>query len=124
MIVRIGANTIVPTGGLHIVAVGKITGTAGTKTIRFKFGGTVLVITADNAASLFDWYFEAWCFNSATNAQRWMIHLRNDSTQSDRVAYVTTAFDTTQNQTILISGQLGNAGDTLMQTIFDIFLVQ
>ena len=122
--VSIAANTIGPTGALHVVFGGKITGTAGTKIMKLKFGGTIIATTSDSAASVLDWYFDAWCLNTATNAQRWIVHLRQDSAVGDRVSFQTSVIDTTQNQTLLVTGQLGNVGDTLTATIFDVFVVQ
>jgi hypothetical protein len=120
----VAANTIGSTGCLHLIACGIIAGVAGTKTFRLKFGGTTVATITDAAGTTSDWYFEAWLYNTATNAQRWSVQRNANDLSSNLFDYTTTALDTTANQTLLISGQLGAAGDTVTLTMFDVFIAQ
>src|SRR5690242_16819609 len=74
------ASTIEATGCLHILAAGRITGRAGSKTLTFYFGGTSINTTGVLAGTA-AWRFDIWIFNTATNAQRITI-LRSDQSPS------------------------------------------
>lgn len=122
--VSIAANTIGPTGGFHVMICGSLTGTNSTKTLRLKFGATTLATITQASGTTSDWYFEAWCFNSATNAQRWFIQRNGNDLLTSTFLRTTSAEDTTANKTLLVTGQLGNVGDTITQTMMDVFVVQ
>lgn len=119
----IPANTIGPTGGIHLIIAGTIAGVAGIKTLRLKFGGVLISQINITAPSFPDWGMDTWIFNTATNAQRRRNYQTND-TANVILGYGTGSLDTTQNQTLLVTGQLGNVGDTITQTMFDVFIVQ
>lgn len=116
--------TLDTTGGLHVLAAGTITGTAGTKRIRLYFGGTAIIDTTA-ATGTSDWLLEAWIFNTSASAQRcvvsWSDHQSATNFNKD---YITAAIDTSANAIIKVTGTLGNSGDTITQTMFDIFIVQ
>jgi hypothetical protein len=38
--------------------------------------------------------------------------------------YITAAIDTASNATLKLTGTLGNSGDTITETVFDVFVVQ
>ena len=118
------ANTIGATGGIRVLVAGTLTGVAGTKTMRLKFGGTTLATITQAAGTTSDWYFDAWCYNTATNAQRWFIQRNGNDVLTSSFDYITSALDTTQNQILLVSGQLGNVGDNTTATLWDVFVVQ
>lgn len=123
--VSIGANTIGATGALHIIAGGTITGAAGTKTLRLKFGGSVIDNILGNAATVTDWQFDMWMFNNNLTTQRLMGKRRDDVSASLIVSGAGSVFiDTAQTQTLLLTGQLGNVGDTITARFFDVFVVQ
>jgi len=122
--VSVSANTIGGTGGFHVYACGTLTGTAGTKTMRLKFGATTLATITQAAGTTGDWYFEAWCMNTATNAQRWFIQRNGNDLLTSTFDYTTSTEDTTANKTLAVTGQLGAAGDTVTATVIDVFLVQ
>lgn len=120
----VSANTIGATGGLHIIIAGSISGTAGTKTFRLKFGATTIATITQAAGTTSDWYFDVWLYNTATNAQRWFTQRNGNDLLTSFFDYLTSSEDTTQNKTLAVTGQLGAAGDTVTQTMFDVFVVQ
>lgn len=122
--VSIAANSIGPTGGLHIVVVGSIAGAAGTKTMRIKYAGSTLGTIPWAAGVTGFWFFETWLYNTSNTAQR-IFNRNSDATGTTiLVGYSTAAVDTTQNQLITITGQLGNVADTITATMFDIYVAQ
>ena len=124
-ITTILANKVGTTGGLHILAQGTITGAAGTKTMRLKFGGTTIATIGPTlAGTTTDWFFDVWCFNTATNAQRWFVLKVGTDLLQSTFDYTTSAIDTTSDQFLLVTGQLSNAADTITQTGFNVFVVQ
>lgn len=122
--VSIAANTIGGTGGLRIMVCGSLSGTAGTKTIRLKFGSTTLATITQAAGTVTDWYFDVWCFNSSSGTQRWFIQRNGNDVLTSSFNYSTSTEDTTANKTLSVTGQLSNAGDTITQTMFDVFVIQ
>lgn len=122
--ISISANTIGATGGFHVLLAGTLAGTAGTKTLRLLFGSTTLATITQAAGTTSDWYFDAWCFNTATGAQRWFIQRNGNDLLTSTFDYTTSAIDTTANQNLNLQGQLGNSGDTITKTISSVFIVQ
>lgn len=120
----IAAGTIGATGGIYVLVSGTLTGVAGTKTMRLKFGATTLATITDAAGTSSDWYFEAWCYNTSNGAQRWFINRNGNDLLTSSFDYTTSAEDTTQNKTLAVTGQLGAAGDTITQTMMDVFVIQ
>ena len=122
--VSIAANTIGATGGFHVLICGSLTGTAGTKTMRLKFGATTIATISDAAGTSSDWFFEGWCFNSGTGNQRWYTQRNGNDVLTSSFDYTTSAEDTTANKTLAVTGQLGATGDTITATMMDVFIVQ
>lgn len=120
----ISANTIGATGGFRFVIAGSLTGTAGTKTIRLKFGSTTLATITQAAGTTSDWFFDGWCFNTATGAQRWFIQRNGNDLLTSTFDYTTSSEDTTANKTLAVTGQLGNSADSITQSLMAIFVVQ
>lgn len=122
--VSILGGTITATGGLHVISAGTITGVAGTKRMRLYLGATALIDTTALAGTS-DWYLEAWIYNTASNAQRCsVIWSTNASTTNYNKDYITAAIDTASNQTLKVTGTLGNVGDTIAETMFDVMVIQ
>lgn len=122
--VSIAANAIGPTGALHIIVAGTVTGVAGAKTMRIKYAGTTLGTILYGAGVTNMWMFETLLFNTSNTTQR-ILNRQVDNTGVSVIAgYSTPSVDTTQNQLITITGQLGNVADTITATLFDIFVVQ
>lgn len=117
------ANTLTGTGGLRIIAAGGTAGTAGTKTIRLDFGTTTMGTITIAAASTNSWLFDWWVFNTATNAQRF-VGVGYDGTAIDVLGRTSSSEDTTANVIVKVTGQLANAGDTITQSIYDLFVFQ
>lgn len=120
----ISANVLGTTGAFIVLAAGTLTGTAGTKTIRLKLGSTTVSTITQAAGTTSDWYFAAFCVNTATNAQRWFILRNTDDALTSAFDYATSSIDTTSNRNVLVTGQLGNSGDTVSCTMFDLMLIQ
>lgn len=120
----VAANTVGATGGFRVLAAGSISGTAGTKTIRLYLGSALIATITQAAGTNSDWFFDAWCFNTATGAQRWFVQRNTNDALTSSFDYATTSIDTTANQTLKVTAQLGNAADTVTQSIWDVFVVQ
>src|SRR5713226_1311016 len=111
--VSIAANTIASTGGFHLIIAGSLAGAAGAKTMRLKFGATTIATITDVAATVSDWFFDVWCYNTANNAQRWSVQRVTNDLLTSTYDYITSAEDTTANKTLAVTGQLGNVADTI-----------
>ena len=122
--VSIAANTIGNTGGFHAFICGTLIGTAGTKTMRLKFGSTTIATITQAAGTTSDWFFDVWCHNTATNSQRWYVQRNGNDLLTSTFDYTTSTEDTTANKTLAVTGQLGNASDSTNATIMDVFVVQ
>ena len=122
--VAIGAGTVGATGALHVIACGTLAGVNNTKTMRLKFGGTTIATITQAAGTTSDWYFDAWMYNTASNAQRWFVQRNGNDVLTDSFDYTTSAIDTASVQTLLLTGQLANVGDTITQTMWDVFVIQ
>lgn len=119
------ANTIGATGTLWVFAIGTIAGTVGTKTLRLKFGTATLGAAVTRGATFIDtWVFAVQISNTASGAQRIKIFRPTADTAAISIEYTTSAIDTTLAQTLKVTGQLGDAGDTITQTSFEIFVAQ
>jgi len=119
------AATMGATGALHILASGTVTDVGGAaKDIRLYFGATAVATISRTGANAQDWLFDAWCYNTATGAQRWHIVYSTADAGKRTADYTTSAIDTTANVTIKVTGDLAGATDTITQKTFDIFVVQ
>lgn len=117
-------GTMTGTGWVDIYASGTITGTAGTKTIQLYFGATSIATITHAAGTTEDWFFRARVNNTATNAQRIDIIKTVDDGNALQYDYTTAAIDTTSNVTVKATVTLGNTGDTVTQTKFNVYVVQ
>lgn len=125
---NLAANTVGATGGIYILIAGGSSGAGGTKTVRFKFGGTTPINLSVPAGSQ-NWFFECWLFNTAPNAQRATTMAYTAASGSGAPTFNcnglwTAAVDTTANVTISVTGQLVSAGDTVTAQMFDILIIQ
>lgn len=117
-------GTMTATGCIWILAAGTVTGAAGTKRIRLYFGGTAIIDTTA-AAGVADWFLKAWIFNTASNAQRIVVEWHDHTnTTNYNMDYTTLAIDTSANAIIKTTITLGNAADSVSQTVSDIFISQ
>jgi len=112
------------TGGLLIFAAGTLAGTASTKDMRLEYGGTTIATVAHGAATVSDWFFLALMTNTSASAQRWFVLRSTADLLTATFDYTTSAIDTSTNQTLEVTGDLANSGDTITQTIMNVFLVQ
>jgi hypothetical protein len=108
--VTIPAGSMGANGRLRITSLWSGTNSANNKTMRHKFGGTNYF--AQNMTTHQSWRQETEIGNrNATNSQ---IGNSNNSWGSGGVAPNTSAVDTTVDTTVLLTGQLANAADTLV----------
>lgn len=122
--VNIAANSIGPTGGIHLIAGGSITGTGGTKTFRLKFGSATIGTIVQGASTTTVWSFDTWIFNTSVTQQRTLNRQTANDLLSMIFGYTTLSIDTSQNQTLQITGQLGSGSDSVTLSMFDVFVVQ
>lgn len=125
----VSANTIGATGGLHAIATGTAIGAGGAKTVKFYLGSVLFTMTVPAGNQC--WSVKVWIFNTATNAQRIYVESATIPAAAGTAAipvlsyeYLTTAIDTTANQTMKVTTTNASAGDTLTQTMMDVFVVQ
>jgi hypothetical protein len=113
----IAANTMGNIGRLRVTASGTKTGAGGNKTIKFYFGASSLTFHAA-ANNTNDWRFEAFIDNFATNGQTvtWIGWDGTTPLQGQEVF----AIDTTANVTMKITGECADAGDTIVQYIWNV----
>ncbi|KKL08034.1 hypothetical protein LCGC14_2579980 [marine sediment metagenome] len=128
--VTLAANSMGTTGGIHVLAWGTTTGTAGTKTIRGYFGGTAVgvgLIVAQADAD--EWIYEFWIYNTSTSAQigttRAMKAAGSGGASEVFGNYSATfTIDTTASVIVKMTGELGNGGDTVTQKGFNILVIE
>ena len=122
----LAGGTMTSTGAVHILAGGTTTGTTDTKTVRLDFDLNAVSIATISIASgaTTDWFFDAWVFNTATNAQRIIVRGYEGTATLEGIDYLTSSVDTTAGIIIRVTGQLGGTTDTITQTLFNIFVVQ
>lgn len=126
----VSANTIGPTGGLHLLAVGSAVGAGGSKTVKLYLGATVLMsftVPASNQC----WFVKAWIYNTASTAQRiyveagsWAAAVGATNVPSLTYEYETAALDTGQNQTAKVTTTNVSAADTLTQSMWLGYVIQ
>ena len=114
----IRGNLLRSDGGFHVVAAGIIAGVAGTKTIRLKFGTSTIATVTLAAGETDDWRIEAWIQNVANaNSQKFSV-LAHQGAAIEVQDTGGTSEVVTGNLELAITGQLGNAGDTITQNVW------
>lgn len=110
--ILVGGSTL-PTGqGVTVKAVGETLGTAGNKTIRLYFyNQLVATIPAFATASAFQ--IEATMWSVSSSAQSWNVKAYVGTTLVLNLVGATTVV-TTNNQEILVTGQLANGADSVL----------
>ena len=123
--VSVTAGTITATGGLHIVAAGTVTNAGGTaKTIKLYLGATAVATVSRTGANAQDWLIDAWCFNTAAAAQRWVILYSTADAVTVTGDYTTSAIDTAANATLKVTATLTGATETVTETVFLVKVIQ
>jgi len=128
--VNIAANTIGPTGGLFVLAVGTTVGAGGNKSIKLYFGSQIVMVLTVPAGNQ-SWMIKAWIYNTSTGVQRifvesgvWAALVNVSGAPALLYEYETAAIDTTANQTLKVTTTNVNAGDTATGTMFDVYIAQ
>jgi hypothetical protein len=117
------ANVLGAHGVLRITVQMGATGTAGTKQLRIKFGGTTFRDSGAMGASTLSSRTQCQITNRSATSQ-----VGNASDQTNwggsNSAVVTASIDTTSTQNITITGQLGNSADTIALESYLVELLQ
>jgi hypothetical protein len=122
--VTITGNTIGATGSVEVLAVGTITGAAGTKRIKIYFGATAIVDTLASAGTS-DWLLRARISNTATGAQRCLAEFSDHTNATNYTKdYITAAIDTTASVILKVTGECANGADLVTETMLEIDIVQ
>lgn len=107
--VVIPAGAMGPNGRVRITSLWSATNSANNKTMRHKFGGTNYF--AQNMTTQLSWRHQSEIGNrNAANSQ---VGNGNNSVGSGGQVPNTSALDTTASVTVLLTGQLANAADTV-----------
>jgi hypothetical protein len=121
----ITGGTIGATGGIHVIAGGFLTAPgSGSKAMKLYLGSQLIATVSRSASNLQDWVIEAWCFNTAANAQRWTVYFSTTDAETVSMDYTLSTIDTASSQTLKLTGTLSNGGDSITQAFFDVFQVQ
>lgn len=121
----ITGGTIGATGAIHVIAAGTITNTASAaKTVKLYLGATAVATVSRTGANAQDWLIDAWCFNTAADAQRWVVQYSTTDAATVTADYTTSAIDTASNATLKLTGTLVDGTDAITQSAFDVLLVQ
>jgi len=112
----IPANTLGANGILRVMAGYGHTNNANNKTVRVRFGGTAFTTVVTTTAANCQIMSIIYNLNS-TSAQGSIPHVGLGTTTA---AAVSGSIDTTQNQDIIVTGQLANTGDTI--TLYAVFV--
>jgi hypothetical protein len=117
----IPGNSLGANGGMHILAVGSVTGTAGTKTIRLKFGSATVSAVSEAAGATANWRIEVWIFNSASASSQKGNVLSHEGTAIEEQNRFGASVDTTVDFFVKLTGQLADGTDSITT---DFFLVE
>lgn len=109
------------TGGVRILAYGRVSGLNNTKTIRLKFGGTTISTVTEAAGEQDDWSIDAVVMNKQVTGTQSVRVLAFQGTTIEQHAYAEPAINTVGNVAIDLTAQVANAGDNI---ITDGFIVQ
>lgn len=101
-----------PNAKLIVTGIGTVTGSANAKTLRSKYGGTTFTTSVISNAA----FVTAFIGNVSGGVlfqNRNSLNSQISASQSSTVAPITAAIDTSVSQTLEITGQLANAGETI-----------
>ena len=124
----ITGGTMTATGCIYIFAAGNTSGGASTKTVKLILGTTNILSIAGLASGTNVWELRARISNTASNAQRVSAFLTYGGSNAAVTVYGngygTGTEDTATNLTLKTTGTLANAGDTMANTVFEVFVAQ
>jgi len=113
-------TTLGNTGGLKIRAVGTVSGTNNTKTVKFYWSGSSsYTVMTQAAGDVNDWTLDYTIMNVDPNSQR--IEWRSIEADGTTLqGYETDTVNTTDNQTLKLTGECADPNDTITQTMWTI----
>jgi len=108
----IPADTLGANGIIRLRAYGTLTGAAGNKTIRLKFGSTTILTQPYTAGST--WLIDMQCSNvAATGTQRWFGQINRAGDALTQIVSGSSSEDTTTDIVLDVTGQLAGGADTI-----------
>jgi len=110
------ANVMSTNRGMRVTAFGTLTGVTDTKTIRLKLGTTTLATVSAAAGSTADWSIAAVLLWNASAASQRVFVKAYEGTTVEVVDVATTTETNASALTMTLTGQLGNAADTISVT--------
>ena len=113
------ANTLTIYNKVVIRVAGTITGANGNKTIKVKWGSTILT-TYPAANATADWSAEVVVYQTSTAALQRIVHRGFSGTTLVAQGYDTATEDTTAEVTIAVTGECANINDVITKTIFEV----
>jgi hypothetical protein len=119
--ITLPANTLGLNGRLRIIADFSHTGSAGTFTPKTKFGGTG-ILTASYGSGVASVRHCVDIVNRNSASSQFVHADAVSSAAAWSVSNTTLAIDTTADATILLTGTLGNSGDTVTLEAYQIIL--
>lgn len=118
--ITVPARTMGRRGGFRVRAGGTITGTVGTKTVRFVFGAYSKNISSQAAGGTANWVCEADVYNLSTGSQRTLFKGFESTPGFETIEAGATGQDSTTALDLKITGQLGDGADTISMTFFSV----
>lgn len=109
-----------PPKRLRVRLVGTLTGTVGTKTIRLRVG-TAQAGAVFSTSETGVFVLEGWCYFASPTRQVLTITTTRHLSASSRLANAVAALDMTADQTVRVTGALGDASDTVTVDVVEMF---
>jgi len=124
--ISVPANAMGANGALRITAQWSKTGTAGTLQAKMKFAGTTFHDSGvTGGATVISGRTQVEIHNrNATNSQVAASTTQVNFSAQNTAAVVTSAIDTTSNQDVTLTCQLGNTGDTCVLESYTVELLE
>ena len=114
----IPARAFAPSVPLKVVAGGNVTGTNGTKLVRFKIASTAITVANEAAGDQQPWLLEAWIRRNGSSL--FVSYVTHEAGGTTNIGVEAVSHSFTNALTLQVTGQLGNAGDTITQTIWQV----
>jgi hypothetical protein len=101
---------------LRLLATGRVTGTAGTKTIRLSVNGTTNIISSQTAGETQDWACRLEVIRDSNTSVQVVIQKLEEGGTSN-ADYLTVGIALSSDLTIKFTGQLGDGADSIIQSV-------
>ena len=122
--VTVPANAMGTSGGIRIVVVAQIAGSAGNKTLRVKFGGVNILVEVYTAGEIGTHVIVMSAFNRASaSSQIWGVQSWKNSA-IDIIGSATTSVDTTAAAAVTVTGETPNSADEVTANLTTVELIK